>query len=122
MWLLPGWTDHVGLRLTRQEAQADCGFMLGLYPRATAIAQMGRGPEVLTPTDFIRIAPNGIVTLTAKNTEIGQNVLNTLPMLIAEELDVDWKDVKIARADADNKYGAQFTGGSSATPSIRSKQ
>jgi isoquinoline 1-oxidoreductase subunit beta len=97
-------------------ALAGGGFMLGLYPKAIAIAQMGRGPEILAPADFIRIAPNGIVTLTAKNTEIGQNVLNTLPMLIAEELDVDWKDVKIVRADADNKYGAQFTGGSSATP------
>jgi isoquinoline 1-oxidoreductase subunit beta len=70
----------------------------------------------LVPSDFVSIAPNGIVTLTAKNSEIGQNVLNTLPMLIAEELDVDWKDVKIVRADADNKYGPQFTGGSSATP------
>ena len=92
--------------------------MIGLYPKVSAIAQGGRpqGPEVLKPTDFISIAPNGIVTLTAKNMEIGQNVLNTLPMLIAEELDVDWKDVKVVRADADNKYGAQFTGGSSATP------
>jgi CO/xanthine dehydrogenase Mo-binding subunit len=91
--------------------------MLGLYPKAAALAQGGRPVEAaLLPADFIRIAPNGIVTLTAKNTEIGQNVLNTLPMLIAEELDVDWKDVKIVRADADNKYGPQFTGGSSATP------
>jgi isoquinoline 1-oxidoreductase beta subunit len=96
-------------------ALAGGGIMLGLYPKAAALAQ---GPQqvALAPTDFIRIAPNGLVTLTAKNTEIGQNILNTLPMLIAEELDVDWKDVKIVRADADNKYGSQFTGGSSATP------
>ena len=98
-------------------ALAGGGLMLGLYPKAAALAQGGRPPAApLVPADFIRIAPNGIVTLTAKNTEIGQNVLNTLPMLIAEELDVDWKDVKIVRADADNKYGPQFTGGSSATP------
>jgi isoquinoline 1-oxidoreductase subunit beta len=101
----------------RVSALAGGGFMLGLYPKAAALAQGGRPVEAaLLPADFIRIAPNGIVTLTAKNTEIGQNVLNTLPMLIAEELDVDWKDVKIVRADADNKYGPQFTGGSSATP------
>jgi isoquinoline 1-oxidoreductase subunit beta len=109
----PNFNRRAFLKVT---ALAGGGFMLGLYPKAVAIAQMGRGPEALIPTDFIRIAPNGIVTLTAKNTEIGQNVLNTLPMLIAEELDVDWKDVRIVRADADNKYGNQFTGGSSATP------
>jgi len=110
----PNFNRRTFLKVT---AVAGGGFMLGLYPKAVAIAQMGRGPEALIPTDFIRIAPNGIVTLTAKNTEIGQNVHNTLPMLIAEELDVDWKDVRIVRADADNKYGNQFTGGSSATPS-----
>jgi isoquinoline 1-oxidoreductase beta subunit len=101
----------------RVSALAGGGMMLGLYPKAAALAQGARPPApALLPADFIRIAANGIVTLTAKNTEIGQNVLNTLPMLIAEELDVDWKDVKIVRADADNKYGPQFTGGSSATP------
>jgi isoquinoline 1-oxidoreductase subunit beta len=101
----------------RVSVLAGGGMMLSLYPKAAALAQGGRPPApALLPADFIRIAPNGIVTLTAKNTEIGQNVLNTLPMLIAEELDVDWKDVKIVRADADNRYGAQFTGGSSATP------
>lgn len=99
----------------RVTALAGGGVMLGLYPKA-AVAQFGRGPEALAPADFIRIAPDGIVTLTARNTEIGQNVLNTLPMLIAEELDVAWTDVKVVRADADPRYGAQFTGGSSGTP------
>ncbi|NDD65119.1 MAG: xanthine dehydrogenase family protein molybdopterin-binding subunit, partial [Acidobacteria bacterium] len=94
-------------------------MMLGLCARpatAEVLAQAGRGgPEVLAPWDFIKIAPDGIVTLTSKNTEIGQNVHNNLPMLIAEELDVEWKSVRIVRADADRRYGAQFTGGSSAT-------
>ena len=96
-------------------ALAGGGFMLGLYPKAAALAQ-GRGPEVLAPTNFISIAPNGVVTLMSRNTEIGQNIYNTLPMLIAEELDVDWKDVRVVRADAHPKYGNQFTGGSSGTP------
>ncbi|MDX2042097.1 MAG: molybdopterin cofactor-binding domain-containing protein [Acidobacteriota bacterium] len=96
-------------------ALAGGGFMLGLYPKAAALAQ---GPQQapLVPTDFISIAPNGTVTLTSRNTEIGQNIYNTLPMLIAEELDVDWKDVRVVRPDAHPRYGNQFTGGSSGTP------
>lgn len=96
-------------------ALAGGGLMLGLYPKAAALAQ---GPQQapLVPTDFISIAPSGIVTLTSRNTEIGQNIYNTLPMLIAEELDVDWKDVRVVRPDAHPKYGNQFTGGSSGTP------
>ena len=111
-------TTNINRRLFLQvTALAGGGFMLGLYPRAAALAQGGRpAPQPLVPSNFISIAPNGQVTITSKNTEIGQNIHNTLPMLIAEELDVDWKDVKIVRADADNKYGPQFTGGSSATP------
>mgnify|MGYP000952891368 CR=1 FL=1 len=96
-------------------ALAGGGFMLGLYPKAAVLAQ---GPQqaLLAPTDFIRIAADGIVTLTSRNAEIGQNIYNTLPMLIAEELDVDWKDVRVVRPDAHPKFGNQFTGGSSGTP------
>ena len=96
-------------------ALAGGGFMLGVYSKAAVGAQ--RQQAVLAPSDFISIAPNGIVSIAARNPETGQHSLNMLPMLVAEELDVDWKDVKIVRTGVDNKYGMQFTGGSIATPS-----
>jgi isoquinoline 1-oxidoreductase beta subunit len=73
--------------------------------------------QALLPKDFISIAPDGTATLVAKNQELGQGALNLLPMMIAEELDVDWKAVRIVRSGVGPQYGGQITGGSSATPS-----
>ena len=62
---------------------------------------------------YIQITTENIVKIMCPNPEFGQNVMTSLPMIAAEELDVDWKDVKVEMASHDNvKFGNQFTGGS----------
>jgi len=98
-------------------ALAGGGLSLGLYARPGAQAQEPEKQPDLTPQAFIKIAPDGIVTIMARASETGQGMRNMLPMLIAEELDVDWKDVRVEQADLNEKiYGTQFSGGSANTP------
>ena len=105
----------------RVSALAGGGFMVASYfdPIAAAFEQQGgRQAPPLDPNAFISIDSKGITTIVAKNPEIGQGVKVMLPMMIAEELDVDWKDVRIEQADLNSaKYGQQSAGGSFATPS-----
>lgn len=92
-------------------------MVLALFSKSAARGQTQLSGGSSTLNAFIRIAADGTVTIMAKNPELGQGVKTMLPMLIAEELDVDWKNVRVEQADFDPaKYAMQFAGGSTATP------
>jgi isoquinoline 1-oxidoreductase beta subunit len=107
----------------RVSALAGGGLLLGGYFKLGDAAERlagdtgGAAAAETAIGNFIRITPDGIVTIIGKNPEIGQGMKTTLPMLIAEELDVDWNKVHVEQAMLDTtKFQAQSAGGSTATP------
>src|SRR5437867_3093164 len=98
------------------------GLMLGFYlPR---IGQPAGGAEQSTspfaPNAFVRIGTDDSVTVIVNHSEMGQGVYTALPMLVAEELDADWTQVRVEAAPVDPAYnhtqfGIQVTGGSTST-------
>ena len=107
----------------RVTAVAGGGMLLASYleplgAAAALAAEPGAGAgAAFAPNAFVRITADGVVTIVAQNPEIGQGVKTMLPMLIAEELDADWKRVRVEQAPLDtDKYANQVAGGSNATP------
>jgi isoquinoline 1-oxidoreductase beta subunit len=114
-------------RLDRREflqvsAVAGGGLLIGLYAPDALAQGRGGGPgggsaASLAPNTYITVHPDNTFTIIAKNPETGQGIKTALPMIIADEFDVEWAQVKIQQADLDPKYGGQIEGGSRAIPS-----
>src|SRR5881396_4083184 len=108
-------------------ALAGGGILIGFYTENGLLAQQrGAAPPItpINPNTYIKVRPDNTFTIVAKNPETGQGIRNALPMIIADEFDIDWKQVKIEQADLDQKYGndagipniRQNEGGSTAIP------
>src|SRR5688572_8980736 len=113
-------TPNVSRRnFLRVTTLAGGGLMMGFEMLGKVIPEGIVADVMFSPSAYLIIDPKGIVTLMAPNPEIGQGVKTALPMLLAEELDVDWNKVVINQADYHkDKYGNQSAGGSGA---IRSR-
>jgi isoquinoline 1-oxidoreductase beta subunit len=104
------------LNVTRRDflrtgSAAGAGLVLGF----TLPSRNGNGVSAagdFAPNVFLKIDSTGVVTLLAPRPEMGQGVRTSLPMLLAEDLEADWKKIRIEQAPADKKYGDQSVGGS----------
>jgi isoquinoline 1-oxidoreductase beta subunit len=120
-----GGPEHSANSLSRRtflqaSAVAGGGFMLSLHlPAAGSEAKAAEG-ERFAPNAFIRIDSDGQIILIMPYVEMGQGTYTSIPMLIAEELEVDLKQVRLEHAPPDNKLymnpllGEQATGNSNA--------
>jgi isoquinoline 1-oxidoreductase subunit beta len=92
---------------------AGAGLVIGFYlPHGRSSSK-----EVFSPNAYLRITPDNRVTIVVARSEMGQGVRTALPMILAEELEADWKQIEIEQASASTLFGDQTTGGSA---SVRS--
>ncbi len=96
------------------------GLMLGFSwftneAKAAVITKTAAG--AIDFNSYLSISTDGLITLFSPNPELGQNILTSFPMIVAEELDADWTKVKVVQAPLDTaKFDRQVTGGSGAVP------
>jgi len=87
---------------------AGAGLVIGFYlPHGNRSRK-----ESFSPNAYLRIAPDNKVTIVVARSEMGQGIRTALPMILAEELEADWKQIEIEQAGASTLFGDQTTGGS----------
>ena len=96
-------------------AAGGAALVIGFHWSPSALADQAKEQEEKTPSPFdawVRITPDNRVTLVLGKSEMGQGVYTSLPMILAEELCVDWKQVQVEQAPTNPKVYDLGTGGS----------
>src|SRR6266567_3737718 len=83
-----------------------------LLPEELLAAEVNPGKQTWYPTVYLGIQPDGTVIIVAHRSEMGTGIRTALPMVAADELDVEWSRVRVEQALGDKKYGSQNTDGS----------
>ncbi len=77
------------------------------------ISKVSAPAELTNLNAYLKIGTDGVITLLSPNPEVGQNIKTAMPMIVAEDLDVDWNKIKVEQAPLDkSKYDRQVAGGS----------
>jgi isoquinoline 1-oxidoreductase beta subunit len=87
------------------------GLLIGIG-HAKANNLNATAEKAFEPNAFLSIQSDGRIILFSKNPEIGQGIKTALPQLLAEELEVDWKNIEVRQGILDARFGSQFAGGS----------
>ncbi|MDC6351311.1 molybdopterin-dependent oxidoreductase [Zeaxanthinibacter sp. PT1] len=112
---------HIGRRaFIKNTSLASGGLVLGFSflnsckpEQAEKMAVREMPKEWFEINGYLKIGDNGLVTIMSPNPEIGQNVKTSMPMIVADELEIDWKDVIVEQAPLNtNLYSWQVAGGS----------
>jgi isoquinoline 1-oxidoreductase subunit beta len=88
---------------------AGAGLVIGFYLPHGSNGSRG---EVFSPNAYLKITPDDKVIVVVPRSEMGQGVRTSLPMILAEELEADWKKIEMEQAGASTLFGDQTTGGS----------
>ncbi len=91
-------------------AAASAGLVIGFYLPSNSHAKTTQAN--FSPNAYLSITPAGKITIVVPRTEMGQGVWTSLPMILAEELEANWKEISIEQAGASTLFGDQTTGGS----------
>jgi isoquinoline 1-oxidoreductase subunit beta len=108
-------------QLLRRSLISGAGLFVAFHvPRKALAAPEPAAKQLPDPNAFVRVAPDGSVTVILAHSEMGQGIWTGLAMLIAEELDCDWSKIRVEHAPAAPVYahpafGLQMTGGSTTT-------
>jgi isoquinoline 1-oxidoreductase beta subunit len=90
-------------------AAVGAGLVIGFYLPSRALAETA---AEFSPNAYLTISSDGKITIVVARSEMGQGVRTSLPMILAEELEADWKQIAIEQAGASTLFGDQTTGGS----------
>ncbi len=96
----------------KQGGLAGAGLVIGISWLTSAKAATPEEGKIFEPSVFLKIGSDGKIILFSKNPEIGQGIKTSLPQLIAEELEVDWRQIEVQQGMLDDRFGDQFAGGS----------
>jgi isoquinoline 1-oxidoreductase subunit beta len=100
---------------------SSAGLLLGISFLNSKIANAKildeTGEKNFEPSVYLKIGSDGKIIIFSKNPEIGQGIKTALPQIIAEELEVRWDQIEVQQGLLDNRFGAQFAGGSTGVKS-----